>query len=136
MAPAELKPSPEAASLAAIETDPLDSSREYIPLPGGWEVQTKGAGSTYRLLDKKTGERHAILSADWTRTQEFFTRFAKEVHAASSSPTAPVQPAMEIAAQHAIALEQCSIFAESPYLAKAMREAALFLRSLAPAAGE
>ncbi|MET3892817.1 hypothetical protein ABIE41_003893 [Bosea sp. OAE506] len=67
-----------------IEHDPDDHSREYIPLPGGWEVQTKGRGSSYRLLDKKTGERHAIISgADWRGVQDFFTRFAREVFNAS-----------------------------------------------------
>jgi len=67
-----------------IEHDPYDLTREYIPLPGGWEVQTKGAGSSYRLLDKKTGERFSILSGkDWAPLQAFFTRFAHEVFAAS-----------------------------------------------------
>lgn len=34
--------------------------RDYIPVPGGWEVQTKGTGSTLRPLDKKTGERASV----------------------------------------------------------------------------
>lgn len=71
-------------TLYEIEHDPHDHSREYIPLPGGWEVQTKGAGSSYRLLDKKTKERFSILSGkDWAPLQAFFTRFAHEVFAAS-----------------------------------------------------
>lgn len=69
-----------------IETDEYDPTREYIPLPGGWEVQTKGNGSSYRLLDKKNNERHLILSGkDWMNLQAFFTRMAKEVHAACRS---------------------------------------------------
>ena len=77
------EPVPANGEVVEIEHDPHDHSREYIPLPGGWEVQTKGAGSSYRLLDKKTGERHAILSGeDWQGVQAFFTRFAHEVFAA------------------------------------------------------
>ncbi len=73
-----------------IEYDPHDRSREYIPLPGGWEIQTKGAGSSYRLLDKKTGERHAILSGkDWQGLQAFFTRFAHELFQACRDVPAP-----------------------------------------------
>ncbi len=72
-------------SAPEIETDPDDPTREYIPLPGGWEIQTKGAGSTYRLLDKKTGDRKSILSADVKETQAFVTRMAKDVFAAFAS---------------------------------------------------
>jgi hypothetical protein len=62
-----------------IERDPSDPTREYIPLPGGWEVQTKGAGSTYRLLYKPSGQRKSILSADISETQTFVTRMAKDI---------------------------------------------------------
>jgi hypothetical protein len=88
---AALRPGGEAVALGAIEHDPHDHSREYIPLPGGWEVQTKGAGSSYRLLDKKTGERHAILSGkDWQGLQAFFSRFARELfQACRATPPAP-----------------------------------------------
>lgn len=65
-----------------------DGPREYIPLPGGWEVQTKGTGSSYRLLDKKSDERHAILCNEAPFVQDFFTRCAKEVRAAYLSSTA------------------------------------------------
>jgi hypothetical protein len=64
-------------NIGAIERD---GSREYIPLPGGWEIQTKGTGSSYRLLDKKSDERHNILSADAPFIYDFVTRMAKEVH--------------------------------------------------------
>lgn len=81
---AEVEP---VAGLPPIEVDPDMPSREYIPLPGGWEVQTKGRGSSYRLLDRKTGERHLILCNDGNFIHDFVTRMAKEVHAASSPPT-------------------------------------------------
>lgn len=71
----------EAFKLFPIEQDDEDPSREYIPLPGGWEVQTKGRGSSYRLCDTKTGERHIILCADADLVHDFITRMAKEIHA-------------------------------------------------------
>lgn len=72
-----------ALGVIEIETDSLDPTREYISLPAGWEVQTKGAGSSYRLLDCKNKERHLILSGkDWMKTQAFFTRMAKEINLA------------------------------------------------------
>lgn len=73
------------ARLPPIEVDPDMPSREYIPLPGGWEVQTKGSGSSYRLLDRKTGERHLILCNDGRLVHDFLTRMAKEVHAACAA---------------------------------------------------
>lgn len=90
-APAEVEP---VAILPPIEVDPDMPSREYIPLPGGWEVQTKGKGSSYRLLDRKTGERHLILCNDGKFVHDFVTRMAKEVHAA----TAPLYTAEALSA--------------------------------------
>ena len=60
--------------------------RDYIPLPGGWEIQTKGRGSSFRICDTKDGERwlvadeylHAILE-----------RMAREVRAAYESRPTP-----------------------------------------------
>ena len=39
--------------LDPIEYDEVHKSRAYIPLPGGFEVQTKGEGSTFRICDDK-----------------------------------------------------------------------------------
>lgn len=47
-------------ALPSIERDE-GMGRAYIPMPGGWEVQTKGNGSTFRICDTKTGERWAVL---------------------------------------------------------------------------
>lgn len=41
--PAALATPTASPATGEIERDPDDHSREYIPLPGGWEVQTKGA---------------------------------------------------------------------------------------------
>lgn len=70
-------------NLPPIERDE-QMQREYIPLPGGWELQTKGNGSTLRLLDKKSGERHPIPLPDFVI--EFIERMGREVHAALSAP--------------------------------------------------
>ena len=86
--------------LPPIEVDPDMPSREYIPLPGGWEVQTKGKGSSYRLLDRKTGERHLILCNDAEFIHDFVTRMAKEVHAEFANRDALFDEMVE-------ALEQC-----------------------------
>lgn len=91
-------PAGEAVALPPIEVDPSMPSREYIPLPGGWEVQTKGNGSSYRVLDTKSGERHAILGCEPSWVQDFITRMAKEVHAACSSPPTPDADAIRRAA--------------------------------------
>lgn len=58
-----------------------EGSREYIPIPGGWEIQTKGSGSSFRLCDTKTGDRLNILGGDGPMAQDFVTRMAKEVRA-------------------------------------------------------
>lgn len=53
--------------------------RDYIPLGrSGWEIQTKGKGSTYRICDKD-GDRLAI--PDTPYLHETLTRMAREVHA-------------------------------------------------------
>lgn len=68
-----------AVSAPAIEHDE-QMGRDYIPLPGGWEVQTKGNGSTLRLLDKKAHERHPLPLPD--HIVDFIERMAREIHAA------------------------------------------------------
>ena len=39
----------ETKTLQPVEADDFDLLRNYIPLPNGWEIQTKGKGSTFRL---------------------------------------------------------------------------------------
>ena len=51
-----------AAPLPPIERNE-HMDRDYIPLPGGWEVQTKGKGSSFRLCNTKTGERDLVIDA-------------------------------------------------------------------------
>jgi hypothetical protein len=68
------------AVLPAIDRDE-QMDRSYIPLPGGWELQTQGKGSTLRLCDTKTGERHPLLLPD--HIIKFMERMGFEVHAAA-----------------------------------------------------
>lgn len=57
--------------------------RRYIPLPGGWEYQTKGGGSTIRLLHVGSGERRAVCNGDMADTQAFVAQMAEEANAAT-----------------------------------------------------
>lgn len=65
----------------ALKAEPIDvdtqMNREYIPLPGGWEVQTKGGGSTFRICDP-TGERLAIPDSPYLH--EELTNMARAVN--------------------------------------------------------
>jgi hypothetical protein len=45
--------------LPPIEQD-NHMGRTYIPIAGGWEIQTKGRGSSFRICDTKTGNRFII----------------------------------------------------------------------------
>lgn len=46
--------------LPPIERDER-MDRTYIPMPGGWEIQTKGKGSTFRICNTKAHERWPVL---------------------------------------------------------------------------
>ena len=66
-----------------IEFGPIERDeqmdRTYIPLPGGWEIQTKGKGSTFRICDPN-GDRLPV--PDEPYLFETLERMAREVHAA------------------------------------------------------
>lgn len=72
--------------LAAIERDET-MNRDYIPLPGGWEIQTKGKGSTFRILDRNTGNRMPIPE---DVLHGFLTKMAHDVRAAYRAKEAEV----------------------------------------------
>jgi hypothetical protein len=48
------------SDLAPIEYD-RDMDRTYIPLPAGWEIQTKGKGSTFRIAHAQQGTRWIVM---------------------------------------------------------------------------
>ena len=70
-------------ALPPIERDE-SYERDYIPLPGGWEVQTKGKGSTFRICDTKSGDRWPVLES---HLHSYLERMAHEVRAAYAART-------------------------------------------------
>ena len=60
--------------------------RDYIPMPGGWEIQTKGKGSTYRICGPDD-ERLAIPSSPYLH--DTLTQMARDVNAAWAKLAAP-----------------------------------------------
>ena len=80
----------ERGQLPPIETD-VEYDRHYIPLPGGWEIQTKGKGSSFRLCDTKSGRRMVMTGHHFEH--EELERMAREIHAAvNMSPPADTTP--------------------------------------------
>lgn len=49
----------DALTLPPIERDEK-FDRTYIPLPGGYEVQTQGNGSSYRIASKRDNKRWIV----------------------------------------------------------------------------
>lgn len=52
--------------------------RTCIPLPGGWEVQTKGRGSTFRICDPE-GRRLPVPDSPYLH--ETLERMAMDINA-------------------------------------------------------
>jgi hypothetical protein len=68
---------PSAGAYRPIDTD-VEFNRHYIPMLGGWEMQTKGNGSTFRLCDPK-GERLPIPDSPYLH--ETLERMARDANA-------------------------------------------------------
>lgn len=92
-------PAPQSEPAAVGEIPPIDRDedmdRTYIPMPGGWEVQTKGKGSTFRLCDTKSGDRWPILDS---HLHEALERMAREVRSALASAPHAREPLTEAVA--------------------------------------
>ena len=74
-------------AIGAIEHDE-DFDRSYIPLPGGWEIQTKGKGSTFRICEPgKDPDRLSVPPSPYLH--ETLERMARDIHAACVSPATP-----------------------------------------------
>lgn len=67
---------PETVTLPKIDYD-ADMDRYYIPMSAGWEMQTKGKGSSFRLCDTKTGKRYHV-EGKWL--QQALEQMAREIH--------------------------------------------------------
>lgn len=65
-------------TLPSIDRDE-EMDRTYIPLPGGWEIQTKGKGSSFRICDTKTGDRWLVADEHLHKMLE---RMAMEIREA------------------------------------------------------
>ena len=51
--------------------------REYIPIGAGWEIQTKGEGSTFRISNTITGEQIMINDE---RIHDRLEKMAQEIN--------------------------------------------------------
>lgn len=71
-------------TLRPIERDE-GFDRTYIPLPGGWEVQTKGRGSTFRIL-APDGFRLPVCPQPYLF--EALEKMARDIHAAYAAAKA------------------------------------------------
>lgn len=78
----------EEGELPAVEHD-KSHDRYFIPLPGGWEVQTKGKGSTFRIAHD-SGRRWMVLDE---QLHEPLTAMAYVVRQAISADRASRQVA-------------------------------------------
>jgi hypothetical protein len=67
-------PAPFVAPIARDE----EYRRTYIPLPGGWEVQTKGRGSSFRIA---APSGHRLNIPDSPYLHETIERMARGIHA-------------------------------------------------------
>ena len=76
---------PETVTLPKIDYD-ADMDRYYIPMPAGWEMQTKGKSSSFRLCNTKTHERVHVLDE---RLQPVLEQMAREMHEASKQVSLP-----------------------------------------------
>jgi hypothetical protein len=74
-----------------IEANKTYTDRFYIPLPGGWEIQTKGGGSSFRICDTKSGQRLPIAPQPYL--YETLERMGREIHAAWVAFASRPQPA-------------------------------------------
>jgi hypothetical protein len=121
----------EPVTLPKIDYD-ADMDRYYIPMPAGWEMQTKGKGSSFRLCNTKTHERFHILDE---RLQPVLEQMAREMHEASTAVTlpdgwvaVPVEPTEAEYLEHAVREELLLFASESDYLAIANGVWELFIK--------
>jgi len=75
------------ALVRPIERDE-DYDRTYIPLPGGWEVQTKGRGSPFRIVGP---DKFRLLIEDRPYLHETLERMARDIHDAFTAAQSRAQ---------------------------------------------
>lgn len=75
----------ENLSSRGVERDE-SMDRTYIPLPGGWEVQTQGKGSSFRICNTESGHRWIVTDKHLHPVLE---EMARDIHAAILAAAAP-----------------------------------------------
>jgi len=106
--------------------------RDRFPL-NGWQSTAQAiallkSGPIASEIARLTGERDAAAVAmKFARHEETLERRRAE---AAEAETARLRAALEAAQGHAISLEQCALFVDSPPLRRSMTEAAGYLRAL------
>lgn len=70
----------EDARDAALPIDhDADMDRYYIPVHPDWEIQTKGKGSSFRIANRKTGDRWLVMDS---QLHGMLEQMARDIHAA------------------------------------------------------
>lgn len=81
--PMGAQPAPGAVDVVSL-VGPIERDdaydRDYIPLPGGWEIQTKGLGSTFRIAGPQDDDRLPVPDSPYLH--DTLTRMARDIHAA------------------------------------------------------
>ena len=75
-----------------------EQDRYYIPVGEKYEVQTRGRGSSYRILNKGTGHRELLVDEC---NHDFLTTMARDLHAEYSQLNARIGE-LEDGLQHII----------------------------------
>ena len=83
-----------------------EQDRYYIPVGEKYEVQTRGRGSTYRILNKDTGHRELIMDEC---THEFLTDMARDLHAEYSQLNARIKELEEVVSEFSRLVKNKSI---------------------------
>lgn len=87
-------PSELLATIIGPEEYEADINRHYLPLPGGWEIQTKGSGSTFRMAfikECEVFERWAVLDRHLHAPLEKMARDIRRAVAELVANAAPIQ---------------------------------------------
>lgn len=101
-----LQPGERCDICKAVGVKPIERDeridRTYIPLPGGWEIQTRGKGSTFRIAHVRGPDdydRWPVLDDHLHKPLE---QMARDVHSALSAAEAPPLTYDELSEQAAV----------------------------------
>lgn len=63
----------------ATQRDDANMDRFYIPVHPDWEIQTNGKGSSFRIANRKTGDRWLVMDS---QLHGMLEQMARDIHAA------------------------------------------------------